>query len=133
MNILGPYIGKYFHLFVDDVIIGTDTVEAHAYALNLLFELLEEANLKLKWAKAEIFKTEITYLGHRICADGVKLTGNNVKKIAEMQPPENCSELKSFLGTGNFYRKFIPTFAETAGPLTNLLKKKVKYHWSADC
>lgn len=133
MNILGPYIGTYFHLFVDDVIIGTATIEEHAYALGLLFRLLEEANLKLKWAKAEIFKTEITYLGHRISADGVKPTGHNVQKITDMRPPENVSELKSFLGTVNFYRKFIPTFAETAGPLTNLLKKTVKYTWSEDC
>ncbi|KAG2194345.1 hypothetical protein INT47_011512 [Mucor saturninus] len=115
MNILGPYIGKYFYLLVDDVIIGTDTVELHAFTLNLLLELLAKANLKLKWAKAEIFKTEITYLGHRISAEG------------------NVSELKSFLGTMNFYPKFIPLFAATACPLTNLLKKKVKYVWRDAC
>ena len=38
-----------------------------------------------------------------------------------------------FLGMAGYYRKFCKKFSEVTAPLTELLKKNVKYHWSETC
>lgn len=44
-----------------------------------------------------------------------------------------CSAVRSFLGTVNFYGKFIPNIAELRKPLNNLLKKNARFVWSEEC
>ena len=50
-----------------------------------------------------------------------------------MEPPKNLTELQSFLGLVGYYRRFIPTFANIAQDLFELLKKDVSYEWSDGC
>lgn len=49
--------------------------------------------------------------------------------MQEWQPPTNTRQLKAFLGLCNYYRRFVPAFAEIASPLNNLLKKSAEFQW----
>lgn len=46
-----------------------------------------------------------------------------IRAIEEWQAPTKVSELRSFLGLVNYYRRFIVGYSKRAAPLTNLLKK----------
>ena len=72
---------------------------------------------------------EINFLGHKISADGVKPTLDNIDAIQKLQTPTNVTELASFLGTCNFYLEFIPHYADVAEPLRKLLCKDVPWEW----
>ena len=56
-----------------------------------------------------------------------------VKSIIDYPIPENKKNLMTFLGMAGYYRKFCKKFSEVTAPLTELLKKGVKYHWSEAC
>ena len=53
-------------VYIDDIVIFTDTWEDHVCKLKLLFDRLREANLTVNLDKSVFIKTEVTYLGHRV-------------------------------------------------------------------
>ena len=52
-----------------------------------------------------------------------------LKVIKDWPQPKNLHELRSFIGTCAYYRRFIEKFSVIAGSLHDLTKKKVKYQW----
>ena len=70
-------------------------------------------------------------MGHQINSNGITCVQNDKLKYAAK--PTCIKELQSFLGLANFYRKFIPNFAQIAQPLYNLLKKDTPYNWDKSC
>ena len=75
---------------------------------------------------------ELEYLGHVISKDGLKADFRECKAIHEWLLPTNLGELQSFLGMANYYSKFVPSFAQIAAPLYELLCKIVKWIWSSN-
>ena len=56
-----------------------------------------------------------------------------VDVIANLPPPKNIKDIRSFLGHAGFYRRFIKDFSKIARPLTNLLYKDVPFHFFVEC
>jgi hypothetical protein len=60
-------------------------------------------------------------MGHKVSAAGVEPLRSHVQAVLAHLEPTNISELQAFLGTVNFYRRFLPAAARTLKPLTDLL------------
>ena len=60
--------------------------------------------------------------------DPVKLSG-----IADWPIPTTVKQVQSFLGFGNFYRRFIGHYATVAHPLNDLTKKNLAWNWTDEC
>ena len=75
---------------------------------------------------------EVTYLGHRISAEGIQPTTDKVRAIQDAPIPKNTTELKSFLGLVNFYARFLPHLSTVLSPLNRLLKQGVVFRWGTD-
>jgi hypothetical protein len=58
---------------------------------------------------------------------------SKVKEVLDWKPPTTVSEVRSLLGLGGYYRRFIPNFSKITKPVTVLLKKENKYVWSDTC
>lgn len=110
-------------VYLDDVVIFSDTVEQHLADLRAVFERLRAAGLKVKVSKCKFFAKEVDYLGHSISSEGVKPKGKNIEAIRDLPEPRNVTELRRFLGMAQYYRRFVMGFAHIADPLFNLLKK----------
>jgi hypothetical protein len=70
---------------------------------------------------------EIPFLGHVVSPEGITVDPSKVKEVLDWKPPTTVSELRSFLGLANYYRRFIPNFSKIVKPVTELLKKENKY------
>ena len=112
--------------YLDDIIIFSDELD-HLEHLEIVFNRLKEAGLKMKCSKCDFFKSKIHYLGHLISADGIRPLPNKLDSIKHMPAPKDAKEIKQFLGLTGYYRKFVPRFANISRPLTTLTKKDQKF------
>jgi hypothetical protein len=72
-------------------------------------------------------------LGHTIFQEGVSVDPEKVQEVMDWKPPTTIQQIRSFLGLAGYYRQFIPDFSRIAKPITELLKKGVKYEWCQKC
>jgi len=92
---------------------------------------LEAAGLKCHPKKCRWMQPSVEYLGHNIGQGGISPVEAKVSCIDAMPAPTNVSELRSFLGMANYYRRHILDFSKTARPLNQLLKKEAGWEWGA--
>ena len=72
-------------------------------------------------------------MGHLISADGISPLPDKLDTIKNMPAPKDMKEIKQFLGLTGYYRKFVPRFADISRPLTQLMKKEMKFIWIPEC
>ena len=121
-NCLGELNLTYALVYLDDVIVYSKTVEDHLRRLQAVLEHFHEHGLKLKSSKCSFLHRQITFLGHKISADGMKPGTLNLKGIAEMALLAHYMEVRHFLGMTQFFRRFIKNYACIAKPLNDILE-----------
>ena len=119
-NCLGKLNLTYCLIYLDDVIVFSNTPDEHLWRMRVVFDCLCEHSLKLKPSKCEVFKSEINYLAHHVSQKGVLPSKKNLESIAQCPPPDTYTKVKSFVGLVGHYRCFIKGFAKIAAPLYDL-------------
>jgi len=120
--------------YIDDITTVTvGSIEDHDRSVRKVLDRFRQQQLFVKKSKCQFFVTELDFLGFRIGEAGISTQAPKVEAIVARPVPTNVKEVKAWLGIGNYYRRFIPHFAELAIPLTNLLKKNAKFVWTAQC
>ena len=117
-------------VYIDDIIIYSKTFEDHIEHLAEVFRRLKCADLKLKPKKCNIFKRQVSYLGHIVSKEGISTDPSKTKDIDEWPQPSTVTEVKRFLGLCSYYRRFVPDFATVAKPLIVLTEKNVPFRWT---
>ena len=75
---------------------------------------------------------QVDYLGHSISAEGLKPSEGKIKAISQVPAPTNLTQLRSFLGTVNYYGKFLKGLSSMLASLYALLQKNAKWKWHQD-
>lgn len=123
----------YVIVYMDDILIFANTKEDLRKATREVLARLRENDLYLKGEKCEFEKTKVDYLGMVVEQGKLAMDPVKVKGIREWPAPTTVKQVRSFLGFGNFYRKFIRGYSELAGPLNGLLKKDQPFRWTQEC
>ena len=109
-------IGKVA-VFIDDVIIRTETEEGHDKIVAEVVKRLEENDLYVKPEKCRWKVREVEFLGVVIEPEGIKMEEEKVKGVLEWPIPKCVKDVQKFLGLANYYCRFIEGFAFIARPL----------------
>jgi hypothetical protein len=131
--VLRPYLDKFVVVYLDDILVYSATEEEHKQHLALVLQTLREHQLYAKAVKCEFGKTSLAFLGHVIGADGISMDPDKVKAIVKWPTPGNVTQLQSFLGLANYYRRFVKGYSGIAAPLTALCTPKTSgWPWTED-
>jgi len=128
-DIFGEVIGLFVQVYLDDIIIYSQSVDEHINHVKTVLKLLIDHGLYAKLEKCDFHVTETTFLGFTVSINGLTMDKNKIKSVLDWPTPKNLKELQSFLGLCNFYRKFINNFAKHMEPLRRLLKKNCTFNW----
>ena len=131
-DIFRPYLDSFVLVFIDDILIYSRTEAEHEEHVRQALDVLREHKLFAKLSKCELFRSGVEFLGHRVDADGLHMESDKVQAMRDWPIPHSVEEVRSFLGTVGYYRKFIRMFSEVAAPITELLQKDQPFRWAAE-
>jgi hypothetical protein len=126
-------LDKFVVVFINDILIYSKNEKEHAKHLRIVLQRLRDHKLYAKFSKCEFWLNSVKFLGHTISKDGISVDPSKVQEVMDWKPPKSVHQIRSFLGLAGYYRRFIPDFSRIAKPITELLKKGVKFVWSEAC
>lgn len=114
---------EYSDAFIDDIIIFSKDWNSHVGHVKAVLTSIQNAGLTANSKKCEFAARELEFLGHLVGNGQVKPTSDKVQAILNIPVPTKKKEVRSFLGSINFYRKFIENFSEKSASLSDLTRK----------
>ncbi|KAL1448279.1 hypothetical protein WDU94_003573 [Cyamophila willieti] len=130
-KVLDGYLGVICEVFLDDILVHSNTYEEHFLNLELIFERLKRYGLTLAKEKCHIAKLELKYLGHMVSSEGHRAPESHTLAILNYPSPTTKKKLQGFIGTANWLRDYVPRAAEVLAPLTSILKRK-PFKWTQE-
>ena len=120
-------------VYIDDLIVFSNTWPEHVQRLESLFNRLKAANLTTNLAKSEFGKSSLEYLGFKLGRGTIQPLQAKINAVLDFPRPTTRKELRRFLGMIGFYRKFCQNFSEVVSPLTDMTSPKTIFHWTKEC
>ncbi|CAB0040138.1 unnamed protein product [Trichogramma brassicae] len=120
-------------VYLDDVIIYAKDLHEHQRKTKLFLDRLRMANLVLQTDKVHLLHKEAGFLGHIVSEKGVEPDPRKVEATSNWPRPTNVKQIRQYLGTTGYYRRFIKDYARIASPLSNLTKKNKPFEWTEEC
>ncbi|PKU86846.1 putative mitochondrial protein [Dendrobium catenatum] len=130
-EILKPLIGKCCVVYFDDILVFSPSTDSHWKHLADIFQLLRKHKLYLNKAKCEFAMATVHFLGFIISAQGVSMDPSKVAAVRDWPRPQTITEVRSFHGLTNFYRRFIRGFSVIMAPITDCLKRQT-FMWTTE-
>ena len=132
-HVFRSYVDQFVVVFINDILVYSKDREDHNTHLQVVLETLRKEQLYAKLSKCEFWLGEVSFLGHIVSEEGIRVDPKNIEVIIEWKPPRNVTEVRSFLGLASYYRRFVKVFSKTTTPMTTLLQKNVRFEWSEKC
>ena len=114
-------------VFIDDVLVGTETEEGHDKIVEEILKRLEENDLYVKPEKCVWKARKIEFLGIIIGPNGIEMEVEKIERVLGWPESKNVKDIRKFLGLTNYYRRFIKDFAQVAKPINVLIRKDEKW------
>ena len=108
-------------IYLDDVVIFSKTLDEQIDRLEEVLAKLRLSGLRLQPSKCELFKRRLLYLGFLVSEQGVETDPEKVAAVVKWPEPKTVTQVRSFLGFANHYRKFLKGYATLAKPLNKLV------------
>ena len=128
-QVFRTHIGKFIIIYFDDILIFSKTMEEHVKHLKVVLDILQTERLFINLEKSEFCKDKLVFLGSVVSTEGLSMDPEKIKAILEWPAPQSITEVKSFHGLVNFYKKFIRNFSGISAPLTDCTRGKM-FNWT---
>ena len=92
MKALQSLIGKICHIYLDNIIIWSDTVEEHIRDVQAIFAMLRAAKLYINEKKTNLFQTKLKFLGHKISTHGIEADKKKADTILAWPVPKTVTQ-----------------------------------------
>ena len=106
-RVFQPYLDQFVVVFMDEILIYSQSEEEHEDHLMIVHQALREHQLYAKCSKCEFWLTEVRFLGHVVSAIIVSVDLEKVEVVMSWERPKSVFEIRSFLGLAGYCRRFI--------------------------
>jgi hypothetical protein len=132
-EVLREFIGKFFIVYLDDILIYSKSEAKHFKHLTIVMKKLQQEKLLINMKKSSFMNTEIIYLGFVISANELRMDLDKVEVIKNWPSPRNIFEVRSFHVLASLYWKFIRNFSGISRAMMDTVKKWHKsFHWTTE-
>lgn len=121
---LGTLIGKICHIYLDDIVIWSDSIELHEINTRKVLQALSDAQLYCNPSKSRLFCSEINFLGHNISQRGIEADTSKTERITNWPIPKSTTHVRQFLGLVRYISVFLPKIADHTAILSELTHKE---------
>eukprot|EP00253_Pinus_taeda_P032614 PITA_32614 len=128
-DVLMPFLDDFVIVYLDDIMVFSKMWEEHLNHVKQTLDVLKREKLYVKLSKYEFGKTSLNYLGHIVGGGELKIDPSKVAVIVSWPKPKSSTEVRSFLGAAQYWRKFIFNFSSIAAPLHALTGLNKVFQW----
>ena len=120
-------------VYIDDIGIGTDTLEQHYELLNEIFRRCTRHGLFVQILKCHFLFPSLVYLGFRVSEQGIQPDEKRVGALLKLKSPTSRKELQTTLGLLGYLRRFVPHFGGRLQQLSRMVSPSVAFTWTEEC
>ena len=110
-------------VFINDILVYSKDAQEHEQHLRIVMETLRKKKLYAKLSKCDFWKKKVSFIGHIVSVEGIRVDPIKIEAVVNWKPPQNLTEVRSFLGLVGYYRRFVKGFSVIASSLNKLLRK----------
>ena len=132
-SILSDLLDVCVVAYLDDILIYSPSEEQHLIDVDKVLSKLADAGAILNLTKSHFHKTKVTFLGHDVDAHGISLNSSSTESIRNWPQITDKHDIASFCGLVNYFKAWIPGYADLLAPLNRLRKKDAAFDWTIDC
>lgn len=112
--------------YIDDILLGASSWDDLCVLLDRLMEACDLWGLSISVPKSKFGKRRVDYLGHEIGEEGLRATPKNIDELQQLPFPSTLKGIQSFLGSLNYYNKFVEDFAIYAAALYEVTEDDIR-------
>jgi RNase H-like domain found in reverse transcriptase/Reverse transcriptase (RNA-dependent DNA polymerase) len=127
--IFREFIGRFVHVYLDDIFVYSNSIEEHKKHLGLIFDKLRQVQLYLEESKLDLYSKRMDCLGHLIDDRGIHADSNKMARVHEWRTPRNKHNVQRFLGLVQYLAHFMPDVSAYTGPLAAIQKNGHPFLW----
>ena len=130
-HIFASHIGVFMFVYLDDIIVFSDTIEDHVRHVKMVLDILRKERLFLSPNKMQFFAEELKILGHVINEKGIRMDPHKVDKVLNWKTPTNKDLLRSFIGAVGFLAPNCKSIRIPMGHLSSLTAEPRPWRWDS--
>ena len=96
-RVFRPDVDQFVVVFIDDSLMYSKDAQEHEHHLRIVLQTLRENKLFTKLSKCDFWLKEVSFLGHIVFAEGIRVALVKIEAIMNWKPPRNVTEVRSFL------------------------------------
>ncbi|KAJ3518583.1 hypothetical protein NMY22_g13602 [Coprinellus aureogranulatus] len=128
-SLFSPWLGKWIDIYLDDIVIYSDTLEEHIAHCKKVIDILRGQKFFLNKDKFQLLCKEMKILGRIVTDEGIRMDGDKVDALVRWKTPTNRELLRGFLGAASYLADDIDRVRVPMGVLFNLTSDKVPFRW----
>ena len=118
-------------VYMDDIIVYSESMQQHERDLRLVLQTLRDAQLKVNINKCTFGAQEVEFLGHVLREGQIWMQPAKQEDIKNWEEPlKTARQVRQFLGLASYYRNYVKDFSKIAAPLIALTRKRATIQWT---